>query len=234
MAIYLGNDKIKHINIGDSKIRRVYLGNTKIWSGASKVTYSVDGADTVIEVDEGLDVLHPPLTVEKSDYTHVGWLYNGNRVTELVANGEPMTITAVFIPTNLVVYSATGTGGGWIHITETLRNSTYIYGNPICEASGYNTWGGGQDQSKEKTTSFSILTLGEYTSVTVRASTIAGSTANYPSFKYNGSNTGGGTYTYTQPTSISLYVISWAAMGSWASAGIYASNITLSNPKKWE
>lgn len=235
MSVTVNDGVLKKWTHDGEKVKKWIHNDVKVWSGASVVSY-YDGANLIgiEEVDEGLDVLHPTIDVSKDNYTLVGWKYNSDSVTELVATGEPMTINAVYAPNILVVYKANdATDSYWANISEAIRNSDYISGTPICGAGGYNTWGGGDEQPKEGSTSFSIKSLGVYKNATVVIKTYRGATSGSTTFRYNGSNTSGGTYNYTGPVSASLYAHTYAAYGSWASVSIYASSITLSNPKGW-
>lgn len=99
---------------GLTKIKAGYMYESgewnKVWSFGSEVSYYDD--DTLIgkeDVDEGRDVLHPSLTMPaKENYTFCGWtLENGtyDKVTELVATGQPMTLYAMYLPNSINVVS---------------------------------------------------------------------------------------------------------------------------------
>lgn len=103
MALQFGNAKPK-LMYGNSKVK-LMCGSTKLYSSGSAVSY-YDGATLIgtLDVDEGLDVLHPDLPLNKDGYTLVGWQYNEERVATLAANGDNMALYAVYLPNTLVVY----------------------------------------------------------------------------------------------------------------------------------
>lgn len=107
-----GLSKIKKglFSTGLTKIKAGYMYESgewnKVWSFGSEISYYDD--DTLIgkeDVDVGRDVLHPSLTMPtKENYTFCGWtLENGtyDKVTELVATEQPMTLYAMYLPNSI-------------------------------------------------------------------------------------------------------------------------------------
>lgn len=161
-----GLTKIKKglFSTGLTKIKAGYMYESgewnKVWSFGSEVSYYDD--DTLIgkeDVDEGRDVLHPSLTMPtKENYTFCGWtLENGtyDKVTELVATGQPMTLYAMYLPNSINVVS----------------NSRYVSGSTSTSASATPAYQGGTDLGSS--TSFT-LNMREYQNnvVTVHQSNI--------------------------------------------------------------
>lgn len=99
----------------------------KVWSGATVVSY-YDG-ETLMgteEVDEGEDVLHPSFSTSKKGYTLYGWSADGeNRDTELVAQGDTMTLYALYVPNSIVVCVSAESGSS---ATVSTWNTKYMSG----------------------------------------------------------------------------------------------------------
>lgn len=107
---YLAGKKQK-IFIGSTKITKAYVGGKQVYSSGSLVTYNVDGTVYTEEVEEGSDVLHPTsFTPSKTNYTFYGWTQTSGstqREESLVATGDPMTLYAIFLLTE-VTFAYTG------------------------------------------------------------------------------------------------------------------------------
>lgn len=219
-----GNDLIKHVALGNTAIKKIALGNDIVWSGASLVSY-YDGATLLgtEEVDEGEDVLRPSAIVPtKTNYTHVGWSTSngGERVTTLVATGEPMNLYAVFVPNTLVIASydiqkSTDTGGYHCNVINSSYNSDYLTAEPWMHlvAYPYNT--------KSDTHTFTLDTKYYQTVTATEKSDQNGTffaTKTVPIVSESG--------TYTISASIVAYGDAVEAV-----AGCV---ITLSNPEQWE
>lgn len=120
----------------------------QVFTSASAVSY-YDG-DTLLgveEVDEGLDVLRPSIDTSKDGYTLVGWTgYGGTeRFEEKVADGEPMSLYAMYLPNTLVVLTTTISGwshdsAGWHVYTSKTYNSKYVNGETEVKMDA--TWSG--------------------------------------------------------------------------------------------
>lgn len=156
-----GLSKIKKglFSTGLTKIKAGYMYESgewnKVWSFGSEVSYYDD--DTLIgkeDVDEGRDVLHPSLTMPiKEGYTFCGWtLENGtyDKVTELVATEQPMTLYAMYLPNSI----------------NALGNARYISGSTYTSEAHTPYMEGGQPL--DSSVSF-VLDMKEYqnNSVTV-------------------------------------------------------------------
>lgn len=109
--------KIKKVAVNRylTKVKGAYVWQDgefqRVWSGASEVSY-YDG-DTLlgtIEVDDGEDVLHPPIETTKGGYTLYGWATakgSQTRVTSLNADGNPISLYAIYLPNTVTIVSAT-------------------------------------------------------------------------------------------------------------------------------
>lgn len=233
-----GTSKVKFM-LGTSKIKAFMLGTEKVWSSGSVVSY-YDG-DTLLgteEFEEGLDVLHPSIDTSKEGYTLYGWGTTTDiesKVGYLVATGEPITLYALYLPNSLTVALASlGSSQGWVRYTLTLLNSQYVSGGIQATASGYNTWGGGDDQPKESGTSFN-LDLGLYGSATI---TVQFTTANGRNFssKFDGASVASGetkTVTVSASGNHTLWAKGYAWYQSWCSCVIAVTSIVLTNPQAW-
>lgn len=157
--IKLGTSKVKFY-LGSNKVKAIYKGSTKVWSGASIVSY-YDGTTLLgtEEVEEGEDVLHPDIDTTKANYTLYGWSTspNGQRVTQMVANGEAMSLYAIYLPNTITVCVSARSGSS---ATVSVWNSKYMSGSAyvIQESNG---------QSLTASANFSI-TLNEYQNSSVK------------------------------------------------------------------
>ena len=126
--IKLGTSKVKFY-LGSNKVKAIYKGSTKVWSGASIVSY-YDGTTLLgtEEVEEGEDVLHPDIDTTKANYTLYGWSTspNGQRTAQMVANGEPMTLYAIYLPDTITVCVSSRSGSS---ATVSVWNSKYMGGS---------------------------------------------------------------------------------------------------------
>ncbi len=124
---YIGATRIKKIYLGSTKIKKIYKGTDQVYSSGSLVSYY--NGSTLLgtrEFEEGESVLSPTgISPTKSGYTFKGWAYTDgssfdNRITSLVANGDPITLYAVFIPSSLVVFATTHNS------SPSINNSRYV------------------------------------------------------------------------------------------------------------
>ncbi len=126
--IKLGASKVKFY-LGSNKVKAIYKGSTKVWSGASIVSY-YDGSTLLgtEEVEEGEDVLRPDIDTTKANYTLYGWSTspNGQRTTQMVANGEAMSLYAIYLPNTLTVCVSSRNGSS---ATVSVWNSKYMSGS---------------------------------------------------------------------------------------------------------
>jgi len=230
MSMYK-NSKFK-LMYGSNKVKALMFGNSKVWSGASVVSY-YDG-DTLLgteEVDEGSDVLHPNISTSKSGYTLVGWTYNDENVTSLVASGEPMTIKAVYVANSITIASGYLNDWGWNgsqfvpYYVQSVWNTDYISGSAIA-------WDGGYWRQLKATSNFT-LNKGYYQT--------ASASFNYGGAKYGEYYSGAPYYAIdgvkTTSASLdngnhSLYVYQ-AIDDEKISIAFYITSITLSNPIAW-
>ena len=140
---YLAGKKQK-IYIGSQKITKAFVGGKQVYSSGSLVTYNVDGSIYTEEVEEGLDVLHPSsFTPSKTNYTFYGWTQTSGstqREENLVATGDPMTLYAIFLQTE-VTFAYTGN----IQYFTAKRGVTYqlkVWGAQGGSSGGTGGYGG--------------------------------------------------------------------------------------------
>lgn len=218
MALQFGNAKPK-LMYGNSKVKLMW-GDTKLYSSGSAVSY-YDGATLIgtLDVDEGLDVLHPDLPLSKDGYTLVGWQYNGERAETLAANGDNMALYAVYLPNTLVVYQE-----GSIHDTNYTSGSYSAsavsnYGDQSSASfnidfkdyqSGSVTW-----RATRNSNGFGQVTFNGYDYTIYNGTT---SVDNIVRPAINGGNT--------------LTAITYSD-GRYSTTYAYIKNITLSNPRAW-
>lgn len=208
----------------------------KVWSGASEVSY-YDG-DTLLgveEVDEGEDVLHPSINTTKSGYTLYGWATTKGaeeRITSLLATGEPMTVYAVYLPNTLTVFSADRINGNW---TIYSKNDKYVSGGFIANAARATHYVGGG--SADASASFSI-TLGAYQQANVSGRATAGGYGDVwnEHAYYDGTdyidNYFSRTHTASGAHSLSAHGDS-SGNQSYLDVAIWIRGITLTNPIAW-
>lgn len=203
----------------------------RVWSGASEVSY-YDGNILLgtEEVDEGEDVLHPSFSTTKSGYTLYGWALSSTateRITSLVATGEPMRLYAIYLPNTVTVASGT------------IWDTKYVGGTR--SLSLRRTW-----SSEEATVVFN-LNMGRYQSgtITVGATFQAHDTGNLLTGRARldgvtflegdagaGRTSASRTIAATNGNhSLYLYVISYDNYQQEGYIGV--SNIVLSNPIAW-
>ena len=240
--------KIKKIAIGRqlTKVKYAYIWKNgqfeRVWSGASEVSY-YDG-DTLLgmeEVDDGADALHPSVDTTKSGYTLYGWSTKKNpttddRVTTYLADGDPKTLYAIYVPNSIVV--ASGYIASFNSFATSKWDSKYVSGSNALHLE--RTW-----SSEEQTATFS-LNKGVYQNASVTVSDYYGNqdtgNLNVGSARFDGTllsdwNTHGSSHSKTFNNvangshSLQLYVISYDYYKQDAIMGV--TNITLSNPEAW-
>ena len=212
MALQFGNAKPK-LMYGNSKVKLMY-GSTKLYSSGSAVSY-YDGATLIgtLDVDEGLDVLHPDLPLSKDGYTLVGWKYNDERVETLAANGESMAVYAIYLPNTLVVAKGVvGTGS----YTQQIYDANYISGS--IGNSDRVSWGNGYVSA-----TFTV-NAGLYQTVSGTTS-VNGGGHGFHIYEVTPDVTKSGTYT------VSSYFDSAGEGTYYCAVGV--NQITLSNPRAW-
>ena len=128
-------DKLKKgfFGSGLNKLKAGYVYENgeyvKVWSGATKVSYYDE--ETLLgieEIDEGDDVLHPSIVPVKENYTMVGWSTTNSEegyVTELTAEGEEMTLYAVFVPDTVTAVVGTVSDDNY---RASVHNRKYVTG----------------------------------------------------------------------------------------------------------
>ena len=208
----------------------------KVWSGASEVSY-YDG-NTLLgieEVDEGEDVLHPSIDTTKSGYTLYGWTTvkgSDERVTSLLATGEPMTVYAIYLPNTLTVFSGDRIG---TKFDFSIKNTKYVNGGFIAVAAraAYIIGAGPSDGSA----SFSI-TLNAYQQASVTGRGNAGGygiTSDEHAY-YDGTDYVDANFNRTHTVS-GEHLLSAHGHADNNQAlldvAIWIKNITLSNPIAW-
>lgn len=230
MGVTVNGGALKKFTFDEQKVKKWYHNGVKVWSGATVVSY-YDGLTLIgrLEVDEGADVLHPPIAVVKSGYTHVGWTYNGSRVSSLTAQGETMTITAVFVPNSITVASGTFKdwkyAGGSVHhypdYSLTVWNSQYISGSAIASATS-ETW-----NRPQYGYAYFTLNLGDYTK--------ASGSFGVSSSQGGGSGTIDGSSSMSQSLSGGSHTMTAKANKSddYTSCAVFITGIVLSNPRPW-
>ena len=211
MALQFGNAKPK-LMYGNSKVKLMY-GSTKLYSSGSAVSY-YDGATLIgtLDVDEGLDVLHPDLPLSKEGYTLVGWQYNDERVETLAADGEAMTLYAIYLPNTLVVAQG---DVGTVWYTPQIKDERYISGSI------------GSEKKVSSGNDFVSCTFtvdpGMYQTVS-GTTRVNGSGSGWHQSDVTPSITSGGTYTVS-----SIFV---GNNGTYTCV-VGVNQITLSNPRAW-
>ena len=251
-----GVDKIKHISFYHNgemkKIKRVWQYHNgvyrQVWTGASTVSY-YDG-NTLIgteEIDEGNDALRPQhIDTTKAGYTLYGWKAHPNdtsRLEQLIADGEPISLYAYYVPNTLSVLSASfgnwyHDSGGW-HIDYTRSvNNNYLSG--VTDVGVDSSW-----NQRDASVGF-YLALNEYQNATVVVlakycpADSGGLSAGYASFDGNtwsswnpaGTNSSN-TYSNVRTGNHSLYVRSISYDAYWQTNVVGVTSIVLSNPIAW-
>ena len=209
--------KLKRFTHNGQKVKKWIHNGVKVWSNGAEVSY-YDGTNLLgtFDVEEGLDVLHPPIDTSKADYTLVGWALSDRSldiVEEMVASDEPINLYAVYLPNTLVVAQG-DVGTAWY--TQQIKDERYISGSLGSEKRV--SWGNGYVSA-----TFTVNS-GHY-------QTVSGTTG------VNGSGHGGhmqevipritqnGTYT------VSSYFDTYGEGTYTCVVGV--KQITLSNPKAW-
>jgi len=223
---------LKKFTLDGEKVKKWTHNGVKIWSGASVVSY-YDGTTLLgtEEIDEGSDVLHPSISTSKEGYTLVGWEYNGENVTSLVATGEPMTIKTVYVANSITIASGSLNGWTWngsvfypTYVTS-VWNTNYISGSAIA-------WDGGYWTQLSATSNFT-LNKGYYQT--------ASASFSYDGAKYGEYYSGAPTYRIDGVSTLSksldngshsLYVFQ-AIDDEKVSVAFFIRSITLSNPTPW-
>lgn len=201
--------------------------------GGARITYYDGSTELGFEyVATGQDVLHPSITMPtKTDKTFIGWsttTSENNWVGELLANGQPMNLYAIYLDDSLVVAS----GGS-------ITNSKYVSGT--LSVSKTATW-----NEQFGNVSFT-LTKGKYGTATAVAYASFGNSqeqqydvgdatldnTNIIGPIIHQGDSGSKTFSNFAEGShgISLYVVSH---GDWNQTGLARINkITLTNPTAW-
>lgn len=201
----------------------------KIWSGATLVSY-YDG-DTLLgteEVDEGEDVLRPNIDTTKQGYTLVGWSTTGDEsdiVTELTAQGDTMTLYAVYFANSITVVS-----------NGTILNSRYASGSCAISQGIYwsnNTWYASFSLNKGKYQNGTIVANASFANAGTGNLNVGKASLDGVEFA---SCEGGGSGTRSISASngshsLALWLISY---DNYTQNGSVSVTITLSNPKAWE
>ena len=210
----------------------------KVWSGASEVSY-YDG-DVLLgteEVDEGEDVLHPSISTTKSGYTLYGWATSKTateRITSLLATGEPMKVYAIYLPNSLRVAGCSLSTGSWTDYSNVYVDSKYISGGIVASAQ-VATYGWSHGTSTNASASFT-LNLGKYQSGKITARNVTGNGSNFDMRLDNvqfTNNTSKAITVNTKSTNHNVYAGGYAAADSWCSCITAITDITLSNPIAW-
>lgn len=237
--------KIKKIGIGRglTKIKYGYIWKDaqfkRVWSGASEVSY-YDGNNLlgVEEVEDGADALHPSVSTTKTGYTLYGWSNKPNpkpsdRVTEYLADGDPKSLYAIYVPNTLIVVKAsvwTDAAGNPNYQLE-IQNGDYVNGNTVMNASKWYSTGPFEGST--------VFTFNKGVYQTVNATLWSG-VRDYGETYIDGIRKRAGDdvhgYDSVQLTNgeHTLRCYGWAHHNdSWAICLIGVTNITLSNPEAW-
>lgn len=229
---YIGNTKLKWY-FGNTKLKSFFHGDDKVWTGASSVSY-YDG-DTLIDtidVDEGADVLHPSLSMSKTNYTFVGWSLSdgGDRVTTLYATGEPMSLYALWLPNTLTILSATlAHDGENPKYTLVSHDSKYISEVKYAESSSWYNY----EYSNSDTKTMRV-NIGLYRLMTVQGKALKNH--NEGGGSINGVTSSGNTVTLTSDTDADVVMYCWNRhewRETWSYTITGCTDITLSNPIPW-
>lgn len=126
----VNNVKLKKFTHNGQKVKKWIHNGVKVWSNGAEVSY-YDGTNLLgtFDIEEGLDVLHPPIDTSKADYTLVGWALSDRSldiIEEMVASDEPINLYAVYLPNTLVVAQG-DVGTAWY--TPQIKDERYISGS---------------------------------------------------------------------------------------------------------
>jgi len=233
MSVTVNDTALKKWTHNGSKVKKWIHNGVRVWSGASLVSYYDDAGvlKGTKEVDEGSDVLRPDIDMSKAGYTHVGWKYNSEVITELVATGDPMTLNAIYVPNTLTVASCELNGWTWNGYVfyptyvQSVWNTNYISGSAIA-------WDGGYWTQISDTKTFS-LNKGYYQT--------ASASFNYAGAKYGEYYSGAPDYKIDGVKALSasldngnhsLYVYQFIGDEK-VSVAFFITSVTLSNPRAW-
>lgn len=212
----VNNVKLKKFTHNGQKVKKWIHNGVKVWSNGAEVSY-YDGTNLLgtFDVEEGLDVLHPPIDTSKADYTLVGWALSDRSldiVEEMVASDKPINLYAVYLPNTLVVAQG---DVGTVWYTQQIKDERYISGSL---------------GSEKKVTSGNDYVSCTFTVNARFYQTVSGAT------KVNGSGSGWHQNDVTPSiTKSGTYTASSIFVGN---NGTYTcvvgvTKITLSNPKAW-
>lgn len=239
MSLYFKDSKIKKIYHGSTKVKKIYFGSTKVWSSGSEVTYFSEDGSTVLgtaDVDEGEDVLHPTMvTPTKANHTFVGWVgYGGTeRFETKVANGEPMSLYALFVPNSLQILNASlivESGDVDPKYTLVSYNNNYIDEVKYAESSSWYNY----EYSNSDTKTMHVK-IGLYQLMTVQGRALKNH--NEGGGSINNVTSSGNTVTLTFGADADIVMYCWNRhewRESWSHTITGCTNITLSNPDAWE
>lgn len=222
----------KHTHNGFTVKKWTHDG-VQVFSSGSTVSYY--NGSTLIgtkDFEEGTDVLRPGYSPTKSGYTFYGWskTNGGSRVTSLKADGNPITLYAVFIVNSITVLTASTKSGTNPNYEITNYNSKYVPNPTYAYASGWYQY----TYSSEDTKTMTVY-IGEYGKMTVEAR--GESYGNSTVGDFEGESCLGKTITKTYYTSktFTMYAKgSHSDSGSWHVAFAGCTSIVLSNPPKWQ
>lgn len=233
MSFIISDAEVKSLQYNAKKGKKMLIGSTKVWSGATLVSY-YDGTTLLgrLEYDEGLDVLHPPISTKKNGYTLIGWAKTnrGQKVTSLKAAGDSMSVYAIYLPNILTILRATMGYGAYPSYTVDYYDSDYMTEPVHAVATGWY-----HNLYSSEDTQYLYIPIGDYREMTVNGVAAAWGDNVIATIDDNNCLVEGGiTLTYNTSRTIKMYARgSHPDRDSWHVVRCGLTSVELSNPKPW-